>query len=320
MEDKKPNHQTFFDKLKQHFRQNFAPSFKGLRYMWLHKQLLLFPVLTINLVIGSAYSIDAINYRISGKHIFSRANKTLESSQAKSKPGRRGRGHLPFEIIMLTFLSIIFSCFSNVAFSRTLTLVFQNKPARIIANSIFAVLRFPIIFCSSLLIFFVSFFSLGKRNDIESEQRRNWFQKKYNLPGEFGWSIATFLTAPIIAHEKQSITNNIRRSSELMNNNFDGNVKSFTVFNFINRVFYVGSLLIGGIIFGLVLLVDKILNIPFIVDFGGYTALSIGAFAAILACFFSSAATVFKTAVYHFTQGNLIGPFDENEIKETLLR
>jgi len=301
-------------------KQIFYASTKSLQYLLTHKKLLFFPVFTFSLIILFASCIDTVNYKTFGSHIFLPTKKT-ESQSEKSIPHKARRRGIPFEILLLMLISIIASYFSNVALSFALTPVFKGEKARIMQSILYILLQTFTIVCTAFLILFVGIFSkiFSRKDEAEDAPKRNWFQKKFNMSGDFGWSIATFLVVPIIAHEKHTIINNIKRSSELIEATFGHNFKNYVSVNVVTDLCIAGLAIIAALIFGIALIINQIFHNPIIIDIGGYIVISIIVLSCIIGCFLSSATTVFKTAAYHYATGNLIGPFSEHEIREVIV-
>lgn len=310
--------QPFVDK----FKKGLVVALKSLKFVWLQKKLLFFPLLTVSLIMGTLGIYEVVYYQLYNKHI---SSFFPESKQAKKQPAlnsedQKKEDTMEFILfaLIITFASIFFFAFSNVALSYATSQAFLAAPIKIGSSLVHSIKRFP-----TLLIWTVSAFiihivvSIFKGKD--ENKQPSFLSRFLGEAIELAWYMATFLVIPILAHENIGALKSIKKSAQLMKKTFGENLAGSL---FLPHLSVLILLICAVLSCGVVLIVKHFEKIGETKLLFSVVLPSVGLLviiAGILCTIVSAANTVFKTAAYHYAIGNPVGPFDGAEIKESFV-
>jgi len=319
---------SFLDK----FKKGWSVALKSLRFIWHHKKLLFFPFLTGILIVTSIGIYEIIYYALYHKHITSffpekeksrkkqiTAEYQSEQTESTSQRNKKYSWAYILFLLIIVFISIFSFTFSNVALSHATTQIFMGFPINIrtsLAHSFKKLL--PILVWSLCAFFMHILINMSKGKD--EKGGNNFLFRLVGAAVELAWTIATFLIIPVLAHENLGIFKNIKRSAELMKKTFGQNIAlalMFPALYFLIVIIWIclflGAMVLLILIRNFIVSYSKLLLMP--------TALSLIGISLIIPAFLcaivSAATIVFKTAVYHYAVGNLIGPFSEQEVQSS---
>lgn len=291
--------------------------FKSLTFIWHHKKLLFFPLLTATLIIGSVGVYDAVYYQLYNKHItsfFPEENKADQDSPSSSKSRREYPPEFLLFSAIITFVSIFFFAFSNVALSYSASQAFTQAPVKIGKSLMHSIKKLPTLLLWALSAFFIHMLVNIFKGENENG-RSSFLGRLIGTAIEFAWFIATFLVIPVFAHETIGTFSGIKRSAFLMKKTFGENLVGTLILQGLNAVLLLVWLFIScGIAYATVHMQNSF-GIPLFLTVGapliGLLLIVVG----ILCTAISAATTVFKTAVYHYAIGNPVGPFHTRELQ-----
>lgn len=328
MIENKLHQPSFFDKLKK----GFVVALKSLKFIWQHKKLLFFPLLTASLIVASIGVYEVAYFRLYQQHITSffpegrksKKRNRIQEEQPKSEQLQQERSKNKYSlefllfVYVITFACIFFFAFSNVALSYASSQAFVGAPIKLGASLIHSVKQFPTLlvwsFAALIIHILVNIFK-GKNNNESS----SFLGRLVGEAIEFAWYIATFLVIPVMAHENIGAFKSIKRSAHLMKKTFGENLAAALLLpQLLGIVLFVWALLAFGILQGVIYIgkmTEMRVTFAIILPLIGFFVVVAGIICAIV----SAATTVFKTAAYHYAIGNPVGPFSEKEVQSSFV-
>lgn len=314
---------SFIEKIKHGFRVVVI----SLTFIWHHKKLMLFPIFTASVVIGTIGVYEAVYYETCHMHITaffpketsSSAKATADKKTSKHNASRKRRTEYSPQfllfVLITTFAFIFAFAFFHVALSYAATQAFKGTPISIGASLMHSIKRLPTILMWSILAFIIHLL-INIITNKEGKSRFAFFQRLLGELLEFAWYITTFLVVPVLAHENSSALASIKKSAELMKKTFGENlVATLLLPQLIGLIMLAWVLLSMGISYVLVSIGDNDTGIWLFFHLALPISGALLIIAIALCVAVSAATTVFKTAAYHYATGSLIGPFSSQEVK-----
>ncbi len=295
------------------FKKGLVVIVKSLTFIWRHKKLVFFPLLTGILIIGTVGLYDVVYQQLYHTHITAffpqksqpQAHKDRYAQyDAMSDESEGDEINIEFILfcLIITFACIFFFTVSNVALSYAAGQAFMGLPVRLGASLLHSIKRFPTLLMWSVSAFFIHLLvNLFKGKNGKGSSFLN------NLIGaalEFGWYIATFLVIPVLAHENLGAIKSIRRSTELMKKTFGENLAAALLLPQLIGLLLIAWLLISlGILYATIYL-DTGTGITLFLTVGLPLIGLLLILTALVCCAVSAATTVFKTAAYYYAIGS----------------
>lgn len=318
MKEKESILDNFFDKSQK----GTTVVLKSLKFIFQHKKLLFFPLLTGSLIACSIGIYDVVYYQLYHEHITSLFPKKETSNKPQpSDAQKHTQEYTVAYVLLIIFISLIgkFSfAFSNVALSYATSQAFTGAPVQLGRSMLHSLTRIPTLITWTLSTFFIqtlaNFFK--KKND---KGQSSIISRLIGEAIDVAWYVATFLAIPILAHENIGTFKSIRQSIRLMKKTFGEHlVASLLLRELIGMVLLSWVLISGGILF-ILLYISMFIKVN-LLYYVGFPIVGILLIVALFLCAVVSAATtVFKTAAYYYAIGNPAGPFNIEEIKSSFI-
>jgi hypothetical protein len=259
---------------------------------------------------------ETVYYTTYGQHITSFLPESKTGRRRAIREGRTLKENTPayaLFLLIVSFFAVLFFTLCNVALSHATTQIFLGSPAQIRSSLWHSLKRLPTLLMwtiSALIVHMACNLLKGKNKN----GRRSFLLSLVGEALEFAWAIATFLIVPVFAHEKLGTFKSIRRSAGLMKKTFGENIASSMMFGLVSFAIIASwALLLLGAITA-IKYVESLLEIR-LLAVGLSLIIGVSLIAAFLGLIVSAATTVFKTAIYHYAVGSLIGPFSQHELQ-----
>lgn len=316
MEESKVKIPSFFERMKH----GFFLAFESIRFLCAHKKLLVFPLMMIGIALLLVGLYELYLYKVYGLHITASSLFEFE----RSTRGRGGRAKTSLTIggfIMwaaVYFIGLIIATFTNIGLAFATTQAFNGQKISLWLSIKKSVMRFRTVVVWVFYAFMIRVLVAIFTGEGEREER-HWSLELIREMVTIAWTIINFLIAPVLAFESWDALRSIHRSAYLMRKTFGEFIgATFSFSALIGSIIVVPIvLIIGG--FWIVIFLNKSLTpaivMPYLIGISAVVACVV----VVLCSFVSAAATVFKTATYHYAVGNPIGFFVPEQIEQNFI-
>lgn len=283
-------------------KERFSIFSKSFTFIWHHKKLLFFPFLATILTLIPYGTFSALYYHLKKENI------------AALFHHRHDKLSILFMLIeflffalIIKYMSFFLSTFSHVALSHATSSIMTNTRLSIGNSLMQSIKQYRALLSWTFL------------QHLRPEDASSVFGKGIILEKliDEKWDIATFLVIPVMAHEKATFYQNLKRSEQLLTQAFGKNLVTRLVSSRLTPL--LGLILTSLLLYTVILLVAYYLNGTHVKQtvITGFFLLLIGIIYTIV----SAANTIFKTAVYYYTIGdyNHLGPFTAQEIRNSFV-